>query len=471
MAIIYTYPKKQTPNDDDLLIISDSQDSNKTKRIKISSLPGGSAAGVASLSTALPLLDTGGSTPAISISGLSGYGTSGQIMQMNSSGNALEWGTITGAQLAIENEGSQLTSAATKINFTGSGVTATNSSGDVTVNIPDAFVIEDVQLASAVSKGDALYISGPAHGSGRPTVDIADATNATKMPVIGLALADYAAGQGKVLVTGILDDVNLNSVPFSTNGAILYVDTSGTTGNITGTKPTGTALIQNVAIVTKSGANGALQVSCIGRTNDLPNVPQGSIFIGNSNGVASNLGIGANATVLTSNGSTATWSTLPADTNIANTELTLGANRTLSQSTYTLTFTGSGLTSFNSTAGVKVEKNLQIADGQAYVDIEDLGSISGNQIIALNSGNVQKLTLSGNLNIVDFTNIKQGATYILMIQQPSSGSYQVSNWSSKVKFPGGSAPTLSSNGAVDVITLVAYSSTVMLGASSLNYTV
>ena len=470
MAIIYTYPKKQTPNDDDLLIISDSQDSNKTKRIKISSLPGGSAAGVASLSTALPLLDTGGSTPAISISGLSGYGTSGQVMQMNSSGNALEWGTITGAQLAIENEGSQLTSAATKINFTGSGVTATNSSGDVTVNIPDAFVIEDVQLASAVSKGDALYISGPAHGSGRPTVNIADATNATKMPVIGLALADYAAGQGKVLVTGILDDVNLNSVPFSTNGAILYVDTSGTTGNITGTKPTGTALIQNVAIVTKSGANGALQVSCIGRTNDLPNVPQGSIFIGNSNGVASNLGIGANATVLTSNGSTATWSTLPADTNIANTELTLGANRTLSQSTYTLTFTGSGLTSFNSTAGVKVEKNLQIADGQAYVDIEDLSSISGNQTIALNSGNVQKLTLSGNLNIISFTNIKPGGTYILMIQQPSSGSYTV-NFPAAVKFPGGSAPILSSNGAVDVITLVAYSATAMLGASSLNYTV
>jgi len=52
MAIIYTYPVKTTPNANDLILISDSQDSNKTKQVKISSLPGGSGSGVSSVTSA-----------------------------------------------------------------------------------------------------------------------------------------------------------------------------------------------------------------------------------------------------------------------------------------------------------------------------------------------------------------------------------------------------------------------------------
>jgi len=40
MAIIYTYPTKASPANDDLILISDSADSNKTKQIKVSSLSG-----------------------------------------------------------------------------------------------------------------------------------------------------------------------------------------------------------------------------------------------------------------------------------------------------------------------------------------------------------------------------------------------------------------------------------------------
>lgn len=46
MAIIYTYPVKATPANDDLILISDSADSNKTKQVKVSSLPGGASSGV-----------------------------------------------------------------------------------------------------------------------------------------------------------------------------------------------------------------------------------------------------------------------------------------------------------------------------------------------------------------------------------------------------------------------------------------
>ena len=49
MAIAYTYPKKATPVNDDLIIISDSAEDNKTKQIRVGDLPGVSGAGVASI--------------------------------------------------------------------------------------------------------------------------------------------------------------------------------------------------------------------------------------------------------------------------------------------------------------------------------------------------------------------------------------------------------------------------------------
>ena len=74
MAIIYTYPVKATPANDDLILISDSADSNKTKQVKVSSLPGGSSAGVSSLNTL---------TGAVTITG-------GTNVTLNTVGNNIE---------------------------------------------------------------------------------------------------------------------------------------------------------------------------------------------------------------------------------------------------------------------------------------------------------------------------------------------------------------------------------------------
>ena len=52
MAIIYTYPTKAVPNANDLILISDSEDSNKTKQVAISTLPGGSGSGTSSVTSA-----------------------------------------------------------------------------------------------------------------------------------------------------------------------------------------------------------------------------------------------------------------------------------------------------------------------------------------------------------------------------------------------------------------------------------
>lgn len=50
MAVIYSYPIKSTPDNDDLILISDGTD-NLTKQVRVSTLPGGSSSGVSSFNT------------------------------------------------------------------------------------------------------------------------------------------------------------------------------------------------------------------------------------------------------------------------------------------------------------------------------------------------------------------------------------------------------------------------------------
>ena len=97
MPIIYTYPVKSTANDNDLILISDSQDSNKTKQIKIGDLPGGSSSGVSSVTATLPVVSSGGNTPVISLKDLTGFGTAGQVIKVNSGADGLEWGAAGGS--------------------------------------------------------------------------------------------------------------------------------------------------------------------------------------------------------------------------------------------------------------------------------------------------------------------------------------------------------------------------------------
>ena len=59
MAIIYTYPVKTSPVDDDLVLISDSADKNNTKQVKISSMRGATVSGVADVNIGTSSASTG----------------------------------------------------------------------------------------------------------------------------------------------------------------------------------------------------------------------------------------------------------------------------------------------------------------------------------------------------------------------------------------------------------------------------
>jgi len=67
-----------------------------------------------------------------------------------------------GGNLAIEDEGTQLTAAAAKINFTGAGVSATNSGNDVTVDIPGGGGSQDLQ--SVLENGSQFTLPFPYTG-------------------------------------------------------------------------------------------------------------------------------------------------------------------------------------------------------------------------------------------------------------------------------------------------------------------
>ena len=135
------------------------------------------------------------------------------------------------------------------------------------------------------------------------------------MPVVGLAAEDISAsGPGTVMITGLLEGINTSSIndPDATGaaGEIVYVsNTPATTLGLTYKKPIGPYLIQNVGIVVKysAGTSGSIQVSCIGRTNDLPNLATGRIWAGDGDGVPEALAPGSANTLLKSNGSTISW--------------------------------------------------------------------------------------------------------------------------------------------------------------------
>lgn len=96
MAIIYTYPNKSAPAPDDLIVLTDSEDARKTKRAKLSSLKAGLNV-VDSITAVLPVVASSSTKDVtLSLSGLDGFGTAGQVIKVNSAADGLEYGDASG---------------------------------------------------------------------------------------------------------------------------------------------------------------------------------------------------------------------------------------------------------------------------------------------------------------------------------------------------------------------------------------
>ena len=207
MAIIYTYPTKATPVDADLILISDSADSNKTKQVTVASIKG-QTAGVTSVAATLPLVAsaaTGDTT--LSLSGLSALGTAGQVIKVNSGATALEFGTIGGGTFSVQDSGGTAIAGIDTLNFnTNLSVSHSSGSSTVTINASSGSSVDTFTNAFGT------YITGTANST---------ATGAVDMGTIDLSATGTANN------TTFLRGDNTWATPTSSGG----ISFSGTTAN------------------------------------------------------------------------------------------------------------------------------------------------------------------------------------------------------------------------------------------------
>jgi hypothetical protein len=144
---------------------------------------------------------------------------------------------------------------------------------------------------AAIPKGTPVYQTGNVGATATIEIAPADALiSANKLPAIGVLQTDLNNnGFGNVVITGELTNFTTSPIDgvVPTTGDKIFVKSGG---GLTLTKPTGEGNgIQNMGLVGKvsSGNSGSITVSSIMRTNDVPNLPEGRIWIGDGNTIVS----------------------------------------------------------------------------------------------------------------------------------------------------------------------------------------
>jgi hypothetical protein len=181
-------------------------------------------------------------------------------------------------------------------NQVGIGTTTLGEALTVNGNVEaDNFIgglIGEVQFKAkageAITKGDPVYISSFDVTGNSPVVAIADANDFNKMPAFGLAENTASLNASINVVTfGTLSGLNTSSFSL---GDVLYVSDTGT---LTNTRPkTESSLIQNIGKVQRVHPTaGSIKVGGAGRTNDVPNLNEGNVFIGDATNCAITRGL------------------------------------------------------------------------------------------------------------------------------------------------------------------------------------
>ena len=174
---------------------------------------------------------------------------------INTTQNITTTGNITGGYISAGNDGA------------GDGIFIGDINGAVQQEVKNS-------TGAQLDRGKAVYLTGTATGS-TPHVALADNSNASLMPVIGIVKNNIPDTEtGEIVTSG---EVNIGAHGFA-QGSDLFVNG---TGDLQVTAPTGEAnLIQKIGKVVSSThiiVQGAF------RTNATPNLNQGNIFLGDTN--------------------------------------------------------------------------------------------------------------------------------------------------------------------------------------------
>jgi hypothetical protein len=292
MAVIYSYPTKANPVGSDLILISDSADSNKTKQVKVSSLPSSGGGSVSSVELSLSGI------AAFAITGDNPITSSGTIILGTTGGSAGQfldyqgnWSTPAGV--------SSVTSANTAITVADSTTapvltSAAYSGGNNIGHVPTG------GSGTTYLKGDGTWDTPS--GSGSYTAGDGLQLNATTFSTDlklngGLAIetTSLALDLSATSIAGTLATSNGGTGSSSTE----YCDL---TANVTGTLPvgkggTGVATLGANRLILGNGPNAVTSIS---------SQTKGTLVVGN-NTTTTILAVGAtNGHVLTIDSSEAT---------------------------------------------------------------------------------------------------------------------------------------------------------------------
>ena len=146
-----------------------------------------------------------------------------------------------------------------------------------------------------ILKGTPVYQSGTVGATDVIEVEPADATISTGyLPAIGILQTTLNNnGFGNVVITGEFLNYSTADIPTDRPGGDPFTGDTvylAVGGGLTCIKPTGAGnAIQNLGLVGKvSGGNaGSITVASIMRANDVPNLPEGRIWIGDGNTIVS----------------------------------------------------------------------------------------------------------------------------------------------------------------------------------------
>jgi len=207
-------------------------------------------------------------------------------------------------------------------------VLTTDGAGVVSFAYPQT-IAEDVKNVSGgpLSKGTPVHVTGSV-GNLAEVIAADAATNYPAHFVLDEDLVDE--GEGKGIALGFINNVDVPDASIYTEGQTVYLAAAG---GWTTTKPTGTNAIQNLGIIIKVNVSGNKISGIImgaGRSNDVPNIPNGQTWIGNASGVATPTTLATVATTGSYN-DLSDQPTIPTDTNLGNADQTLSGTRVVDQ--------------------------------------------------------------------------------------------------------------------------------------------
>ncbi len=329
------------------------------------------------------------------------------------------WDNITNKPSGLVSGSSQIILEDTTGDLSGSRINGQVASALSASHAEHSDTTQEVIINVKNTSGGPLSVGTPLYATGvtgdNINVSPADYSSASTMPAIAVLQQALSNNQsGEATVSGKLIGVDTSGF---TAGRNIYV----TSGSFTDTRPTGSGvLVQNIGVVGKVNASeGEIVVQGSGRSNDVPNILEGYVWVGDEDGVAQTVATSSFAGVAPADSATTGSNTFRGDQTISGSVRIKDTNAptpgtTLSvlngSSSPALQIDNSALAALTG-AAITTSGSMVMNAGNLLITDGDITISDGNQRIVGNS------TVSGSVNIKDTSgspantlNIDNGAT-------------------------------------------------------------